>query len=186
MKGKRTGIDFSKHTHRIEIFKCGEKEIRIDHFQVGNSRTNYIQFINTDEVMTVTGDFGNWVFCRPFVPSKKGNVSESYWIEKLQIASEQKLERLDLDAIGKEIEGLLRHGLKDYGYKGKQLKEAKEWYKELLESTDDELSYLSKAYRDHDRPSFIDSEDIPSTKKVPGWLKVIFDAFEEICSRIKE
>jgi len=43
------------------------------HFQVGDSSTNYIQFINTDRVLTVTGDFGNWVFCRPFVPSPDGS-----------------------------------------------------------------------------------------------------------------
>ena len=57
MRKNRIGVDFSEHTHRIEIFKCGDKEIRIDHFQNGNSRINYIQFINTDEVMTVTGAF---------------------------------------------------------------------------------------------------------------------------------
>lgn len=48
---KRTTIDFSEHEHRVEIFKCGEKEIRVDHFQVGNSRMNYIQFINTDVLL---------------------------------------------------------------------------------------------------------------------------------------
>lgn len=185
-KKNRTGIDFSRHIHRVEIFKCGDKDIQVDHFQVGSSRINYIQFICTDEVMTVTGDFGNWVFSRPFKPSPEGHVSDSYWLEKLQMASEQRLERLNMDAISKEIKQLIRSGLRDYGYTGSKLKEAKEWYKELLEYTDDELGYLAKAYRDYDRPSFIESEDIPNTRQIPTWLNIIFDAFDEICNRLKK
>lgn len=180
----RTGIDFSKHDHRVELFKCGEKEIRVDHFQVGNSRMEYIQFINTDEVLTVTGDFGNWVFCRPFVPSQKGRVSDSYWIEKLSIASEQKLDALDLDTIEVNIKELIDSGLEEYGYEGKELEQAKEWFGELLQETYDELSYLSKAYRDYYKPSFLEDEIIPCTKKIPVWLNIIFDAFEEICQRL--
>lgn len=183
---KRTDIDFSEHEHRVEIFKCGEKEIRVDHFQVGNNRMNYIQFINTDEVLTVTGDFGNWVFCRPFVPSKGGHVDASYWIEKLRISSEQKLDSLDLDAIKKEIKELIESGLEEYGYEGQELEQAKEWFGELLEEVDDELGYLCKAYRDYSKPNFIDHEMIPCTKKTPVRLSIIFDAFDEICERLKK
>jgi len=186
MNGKRTGIDFSKHIHTVEEYVCGEKIIRVDHFKIPDTRMNYIQFINTDETMSVTGDFGNWIFCRPFIPSVKSGVSDSYWLEKLEIASEQRFDRLNFDAIEKEIQELIDAGLEEYGYKGEELEQAKEWYTELLSECDDKLSYLAKAYRDCDRPDFIDSEQIPYTVEVPTWLYIIFDAFDEICRRIKE
>lgn len=186
MNGKRTNIDFSKHVHTVEEYVCGENKIRVDHFKIPNTRMNYIQFVNTDEIMSVTGDFGNWIFCRPFVPSAKGYVSDSYWSEKLRILSEQRFDRLNFDAIEKEIQELIDTGLEDYGYEGEELEQAKEWFTELLSECDDKLNYLSKAYRDSDRPDFIDDEQIPYTIEVPNWLYVIFDAFDEICHRLKE
>ena len=186
MREKRTEVDFSKHVHRVEIFK-NEKgdEIRIDHFQVGNNRTNYIQFINTDEILTITGDFGNWVFCRPFVPSPKGYVSDGYWFEKMRIASEQKFERLDSDANEKEIRELIDHGLEDYGYEGEDLEKAKQWYDELLSEVDDDLGYMCKAYRDYYKPDFIKYENIPMIKETPISIQIIFDAFDEMCLRLE-
>jgi hypothetical protein len=183
---KRTSVDWSKHEHKVEIFTCGEKEIRVDHFQVGDSKVKYIKFINTDETLTITGDYGNWVFCRPFVPSKDGYVSDGYWLEKLRISSEQKLSDLDFESISKEIEELINSGLEEYGYENEKLNQAKEWFKELLEETDDEISYYAKAFRDYSKPNFIDYEMIPTTKKMPSWLNVIFDAFDEMCRRLKE
>ena len=51
MKNKRTNIDFKDHKHRVEIFKNDkDDEIRIDHFQVGDSNQRYIQFVNTDRL----------------------------------------------------------------------------------------------------------------------------------------
>jgi hypothetical protein len=181
----RTGIDFSKHEHRVEIFKNGEKEIRIDHFQVGDSNNRYIQFINTDRVLTVTGDYGNWVFCRPFVPSADGCVSDSYWLEKLGTLSKQKAKSYDAEETAKNIKGLIDTGLEEYGYEGEKLEKAKEWYEELLLETDDELEYKYKAYRDNYIPRFIEYEDIPFCEKVDNWLLIIFDAFDEMCNRLK-
>lgn len=98
MREKRTDIDFSQHKHRIEIFSNSETghEIRVDHLQVGNSNYNYVQFINTDRILTVTGDYGNWTFCRPFVPSKDGYVSDLYWIEKLRMSNYLDFDTLDM------------------------------------------------------------------------------------------
>lgn len=187
MRDKRTSMDFSEHVHRVEIFKNDKgDEIQIDHFQVGNSRMNYIQLINTDETMTVTGDFGNWVFCRPFVPSPKGGVSDHYWFEKLSIASEQRFDQLDSESIAKEIQELIDHGLEEYGYDGDELKDAKEWFTELLREVDDKLEYEYKAFRCPYKPDFIDYEEIPYYMKTPVWLDIIFDAFDEICRRLKE
>lgn len=182
---KRTVVDFSRHNHRIELYNCGDKQIRIDHLQVGDSRAGYIQFINTSEVLTVTGDFGNWVFCRPFIPKAGNCVDDSYWIEKLKISSEQKLRDIDLQKTSKEIQELINGGLENYGYEGEELEQAKEWFKELLDNCEDELDYLSFAYRNYEKPIFIDDEMIPCVYKIPIWLEIIFDAYDEICDRLK-
>lgn len=183
----RTGIDFSKHTHRVEIFKSEEgNEIRIDHFQVGKSYMEYIKFINTDNNLFVSGDFGCWTFERPFIPSEKfNNVSDYYWLEKLKIATGQKIELYDSEKTAKLIEELIETGLEDYGYEGDQLAELKEWYRDLLTYVDDEHEYVYHAYRDYSRPNYIDHEDIPFGTRLPIHLEIIFDAFEEICERLR-
>ena len=182
---KRTKIDFSKHEHRIEIFKNGDKEIRVDHFQVGTSNMNYIQFINTDRILTVTGDFGNWVFCRPFIPRGGGIVSDSYWLEKLKILSTQEPGKYDSKETKKEIQDLIDHELEDYDYEGDELKELKEWYSELSTHTEEEYDYIYHAHYHYDIPSNIGHENIPFCKELNIWLNIIFDAFDEICERLK-
>ncbi|MCK5614187.1 hypothetical protein KAR91_70635 [Candidatus Pacearchaeota archaeon] len=186
MKGKRTGIDFNKHQHRVEIYKCSEKEIQIDHFQVGDSNTNYIQFINTDRTLTVTGDFGNWVFCRPFYPNEKEGVSDGYWLEKLHILSCQNPYEYNGDDTAKEIQELIDKGLEEYGYEGDELATIKEWYTDLLEYTEEEHDYIYHAHYNYGKPANIDYESIPFCKDLNNWLNIIFDAFDEICRRMKK
>lgn len=184
---KRTNTDFSKHEHKVELYKCGEKQIRIDHFQVGNSRHDYIQFINTDEVMTVTGDYGNWVFCRPFIPTKGQTISDSYWIEKLKISSEQKLRDLDFDYMADMIKAEIKELIAEYGEEDNERYNTEmDWYENLLEACEgeDEIQYLSLAYRDS--PNWKDYDDVPISYKTPIWLQIIFDAFEEMCSRMSD
>lgn len=181
----RTGIDFSKHVHTTDIYKCGDKVIQVDHFKIPGTRMNAIEFINTDEILSVTGDFGNWIFCRPFTPSANGSVSDGYWLEKLRTASCQVPGTFDSEEITKEIQEKIETGLEEYGYHGEKLKQAKEWFKELLSETDDELDYTHKAYRDYHKPNFIEYDEIPFCKKVNNWLLIIFDAFEEMCLRMK-
>lgn len=183
---KRTDWDFSGFQHKTVIFKSEDsKTIRIDKLQNGNSKIGYIQFLNTDENLLVTGDFGNWVFCRPFIPSPEGEVSEGYWIEKLKMNSIQNFENYDFDSIEKDIQELIDNGLEDYGYTGDKLKEAKEWFSNLLDYTDDPIEYVYHAFRDYSKPDFIDYEMIPTYKEFPVRLKIVFDAFEEICRRLK-
>jgi hypothetical protein len=183
---KRTNSDFSKHVHRVEIFKSDENEIRIDHFQVEKNNMLYIQFISTDRTLTVTGDYGNWVFCRPFHPSPDGFVSDHYWLEKLRTYSIQSFDEYDFDEIEKEITELIESGLELYGYEGDELIKAKDWFDELLDEIGDHISYEHKAYRDYNKPDFIDYDMIPITKLMPVQLEIIFDAFDEICKRLKD
>ncbi len=186
-KGKRTGVDFSKHEHRVELFKNDEgKEIRVDHFQKGNSRYGYLQFTNTAETLTVTGDYGNWVFCRPFGISEEGSVSVGYWLEKLRDSSSQEPSNYDGDETAKEIKALIKSGLKEYGYEGEELSLAKEFFTDLLTYTEEEFEYVYEAYRGGNAPPFLDAEMIPFCKEVKIWLLIVFDAFDEMCERLKK
>lgn len=191
-KGKRTKIDFSKHKHTTEIYTNKEgKEIQIDNFKIDGTICNSMKFINVGGVMSVTGDFGNWIFNRNFYPSAKGYISDGYWVEKLRHCSEQKIEDLDVNAIRAELEELIETGLEEHGYENigvyEELDKAKVWFIELLDELDDgQFSYLAKAYRDPYKPDFIDDEMIPDTKKIPVWLLIIFDGLDEMCIRMKE
>jgi hypothetical protein len=182
---KRTNWDFSKHTHKVEIFKSGEgNEIRVDHFREGNSNMGYIKFVNDERGLSVFGDFGNWIFCRPFHPSAEGYVSEMYWNEKLKMGSSQDHARYDPEETEKELLELINGGLEEYGYEGEDLIKCTEWLEDLISYCDDELEYTYQAYRGYN-PTQMDYEDIPFCKKPSVQLEIIFDAFDEICSRLK-
>lgn len=183
---KRSNWDFSEHTHRVEIFKSDQgNEIRVDHLQKGNSSMGYVKFVNDSRGLSVFGDFGNWVFCRPFHPSADGGVSDMYWNEKLKIGSSQDHARYDAEETEKELKEKINGELEEYGYEGEDLEKAIEWYKDLLDYVDDELEYTYHAYRG-DNPTEIDYENIPFVKKGSVQLEIIFDAFDEICGRLKK
>jgi len=183
---KRTKWDFSENTHTVEIFKSEHgNTIRVDHFQKGNSRMGYVKFVNDDEGLSVFGDFGNWVFCRPFHPSPDGYVSEMYWNEKLKIGSTQEHAEYDGEETYKELQEMIDTGFEDYGYEGDVLESAKEWFRGLQKYTDDEIEYTYEAYRGVN-PANVDYDYIPFAKKGSVQLEIIFDAFDEICRRLKE
>lgn len=183
---KRTEVDFSNHVHRVENFTSESgNSIRVDHFQVGDSMMNYIKFTNTNDCMVVTGDYGNWIFSRSFIPGVRNNVSDTYWIEKLRYCSEQNYSKYDSELTAKAIEDLIESGLEEYGYDGQDLLDAKEWFNELLNYTDDKIEYEYQAYRLYGKPSFIDYDQIPFEKTINIWLLIIFDAFDEICERLR-
>ncbi len=100
MIGERTGVDFSEHKLRI----VESEDFLAHHFKIDNTYYGCLSFINTNGVMVVTGDYGNWMFCREFHPSAKGHVSGGYWDEKLQMASEQKSSKYDSKATEKELQ----------------------------------------------------------------------------------
>lgn len=183
---KRTDINFSNHEHRVEYFKSenGDSLISVDHFQVGDSMASYIKFTNTAHNLVVTGDYGNWVFCRPFIPGVNNYVSDGYWLEKLSTYSNQVYSDYDSDETANEIMILVQTGLEEYGYEGDELKASKEWFSSLLYFVDDELEYTYHAYRG-DKPSFIGYDEVPLVKKVDSRLLIIFDAYDEICNRLE-
>ena len=176
----RTGIDFSKH----EVLITRQEGLLIHHLKKPDTVINNIKFINTNGILAVTGDFGNWIFCREFHPTADGGVSDYYWLEKLHILSSQKGEEYSSEETEKELKRGIRSGLRDYGYKGDELKQAKEFYKECITHVDEEWDYIAFAHG-YDKPDFIDHEQIPMVEITKQWLRIIFDGFDEICNRMK-
>lgn len=181
---KITSYDFSEHLHKIEIFTSEEgNEIRIDHLIKNNSNRGYVKFVNDSKGLCVFGDFGNWVFCQPFYPSADNYTYIGYWNEKLKIRSSQEHAKYDAEQTEEEIQNLIDGGLKSmWGYKGDKLNKAKRWFSDLLLYTDDEITYIYKAFKEF-RPIEIDDELIPFCEKGDIRLAIILDAFNEICNR---
>ena len=80
---------------------------------------------------------------------------------------------------------MINSGLEDYGYEGDDLFKGKKWFKDLLYFTYDEINYTYHAYRHYSKPDFIEYDEIPFVKKGSPRLEIIFDAFDEICSRLR-
>ena len=178
-KGKRTGLDFSKH----EVFVSQQKGVLIHHIKKPGTIHDNIKFINTNGIMAVTGDYGNWIFCREFHPSIDGFVESGYWKEKLGIASTQQSSDYDSDGTRERLQEELDGGLEEYGYIGPKLQQMKEYIEGCLQNVDDELDYLNFAHRE--LPWFCDHEQVIVVKITKPWLQCVFDGFDEICRRMK-
>jgi len=170
LRKNRTNTNFDKHV----LTEVKTDEVYIIKLAKPDTRCGAITFINSNDILAVTGDYGNWIFCREFHPSAEGYVSDGYWCEKLQIASTQKPTDFDADETRKEIEEMLQEEDLD--------EEDKEYLGDLLEHLyDGEERYLVYAH-DHLPPNR-DHEYVPVQKKLNPWLEVIFDAFDEVCRR---
>lgn len=170
---RRTDYDFSRH----EIKVTDKDGVLIHYFARPNTIHGSIKFINIEGIMVVTGDFGNWVFCRGFRPSPDGFVSDSYWVEKLRISSTQQPKEYDPDGTKEEIEKCLKED---------DIDEAdKEYLNDLFNYVYEcEERYMVYAY--DNLPKGRDHEYIPLRKKLNPQLEVVFDAFDEICQKVKQ
>lgn len=181
MQGKRTGINFSKHI--VEVKQS--EGLLVHYIRRPNTITQSVKFINTNGIMAVTGDFGNWIFCREFHPDGNTGVSGDYWHEKLRMSSCQVAEDFDSEGTIEHLRRGIDGGLEEYGYRGDQLKQAIDYYEECLDYADlSEHEYTSFAFRE--MPGFFDAEQVPFVKKLKERLRIVFDAFDEICRRMKE
>lgn len=168
---KRTSVDFNEH----ELLTTKTEHLTTYHLKKPGTVIQNIKFINTSGLLIVTGDYGNWVFCREFHPSTDSYASDAYWIEKLKHSSTQDPYIFSSEAAEKQIQDLKKnHELSD---------EEKEWLNNLERSARmGEYSYIAKAMN---HPSSFPSEMIPKGKILTSWLLIIFDAYDEICSRLK-
>lgn len=176
MNGKRTGIDWSKH----EVIVTKQDGLLIHHLKRPNTVIANIKYINTNGIMAVTGDYGNWIFCREFHPSDDGFVSDGYWKEKLVIASTQKPDEFDEDETRNSLEAYLADTDDPLDEKEKEYIEGC-----LNALCDGELDYTYYAYR-NGVGRFNDGEYVPFENRTKRWLAVVFDGFDEICRRMKE
>lgn len=144
-----------------------------------------VRFINTCGMLIIDGDYDRWSFNREFMPSPDGSVSDSYWIEKLCMGSTQKGTRFSPENTLNELSKAIDFELEEYGYKGEKLEEAKEFFDHLKSYCENEHEYVSEAYYGCEKPNFMDSEEIPFVEEVIPQLQIVFDAFEEICYRLK-
>jgi hypothetical protein len=164
----RTNIDFSKHEliiKKTEYFK--EYWLKIP-----NKCQNNIKYINIGGIMAVTGDYGNWIFCREFYPSANGYCSDTYWAEKLRISSTQDPYEFNYDMAIKEAKELKE----EYPKFSKSIDE-------FILSFEDEYDFV-EACRDLHQKTDLDYECLPTGKIYKFWFMAILDGFEEICIRI--
>ena len=182
-KGKRTGVEFGAH----DVTTITDSHVTSYLFSVGTKYMGSIRFTNAFGVMTVTGDYGNWVFCREFFPNAIDvGVCESYWLEKLRTYSEQDPYEFDEEETRKEIECWL-DGTHEYFDEDRPLTNDESVYLSmcLLALDQGELQYIHVAhfenvgrFKDHDR--------VPLVKKPKYALQVIFDAWDCMVERLKE
>jgi hypothetical protein len=171
MRKKRTNTDFSQHVLTIQKNDL----VTIHTFKKPGTSCYMVKFINVDDVLLVTGDLGRWSFCRGFIPSKNGQVSDGYWLEKIRISSKQDPYVFDSDVAKEQIANLLKEN--------EFSDEEKEWLKDLSDESDEgEYSYIAKAM---DRPGSFEAEMIPRGKVTDFQLQCVFDAFDEICDRME-
>lgn len=181
--GRRTEFDFSEH--ELIVNNSGDLLVHtLKHKEY--SKMYRFDFINTNGIMVVTGDYGNWMFCREFHPSADGGVSDYYWCEKIKIASTQEPFEFDQEATEKLIRDGIDGELEAYGFSGDELETMIEYYEDTLLYNVDECEERYMVNAHDNMPSFCDSESTPHVTKIKYWLLCVFDAFEEICIRLKE
>lgn len=173
----RTSIDFSKHI--LTVTK--RPEVVIYDFSKPGTVINSLKFINCSGILSVTGDFGNWIFCREFHPSAKEGVSSAYWYEKLCLYSTQDGKKFS----EKDTILALEEKIEEYKFQNSDLDLREdiylEYYNECIEKAKEhELDYTYFAYRE--KPGNLDYEDVVFIKDYHFWLKVVFDAFDEMCN----
>ncbi len=183
-KGKRTGVEFGAHD--VTILHPLEHIVSYL-LAVNNMYIGSIRFTNAFGVMTVTGDWGNWVFCREFYPNDKDSgVCDTYWLEKLKTGSYQDPYEFDEEETRKEIKSWL-DGTHEYFDEENPLTSGEHEYLHdcLYALNGSELQYTHVAhfenvgrFKDHDR--------VPLVKKPKYWLLVIFDAFDCMVERLKK
>ena len=177
---RRTTIDFSRH--ELKVTKL--EGVLIHEFKRPDTINCMLVFINVGGVMTVTGDFGNWVFCREFHPSasNKHGVSDDYWDEKLEISSVQKSHKYD----AKQTTLLINEFKESFqdAYGREMTEDEIDWIEQLENNVGDEYEYVHLAYVE--TPSTIDYESVPFGKKRHVWLNAVYDGFDAICEKLNE
>jgi hypothetical protein len=168
---KRQRVDFSKH----EITEIKTDDVYIIKFRRPDTSYEAVYFLNACGVLSVTGDWGNWIFCREFHPGGD-YVSGGYWDEKLEISSQQKAKAFD----PQKTEDAINRRMKEKDCEP----EEREYLNEMLRYVSDgEILYQSEAY--NRLPQRYDHYTMIFEKSRHFWLDVVYDAYDEITYRMK-
>lgn len=172
---RRIDMDWSDHVLKIE--EHGEFAT-VHRLKKPNTGWEMVEFINIKgHGLLVCGDFGDWKFSRCFYPSKDGCVSEQYWIEKLHIANP----RQDVFSFSQEALDVDIYQLTEYAKEVGRHDETKE-YIDILKESVCRADVVSSWYH---CPDWMEPEDYPEGVKTCKRLEIIFDAFDEVCRRMK-
>lgn len=166
----RTDIDFSNH--HLQVTK--NEFVHIYWLKRSDTMNDNIKFVVAGGITAVTGDYGEWIFNREFLPSKGGHVDDFYWKSKLRGESGADGDEWDNEGTKKEILRLLADEERNWS------SEELEYLNEILDRTDsNEEDYRVYAYMEN--CGRFDYENIPYETKTKYWLKAVFDGFQEIC-----
>lgn len=180
MIGKRTGLDFSKHEATVVLDSL---DVSIHKLEIPHSKLGLVTFINTQGVMTVCGDFHNWVFDREFHPKIGfGNVSDHHWDEILENSSKQEAMVFDPEETEKFLKGYSAYHLEWYGEE--LLEEESEFIENLLDRVENEHEFMD--FSNNKRPDSFNFEMEFHKMKRHYYLDVVYDAFEVLCLKLEE
>ena len=177
---KRTNVDFSKHEFNTDVFTNAKgEEINVFELKKPDTNCGRITYVNAKGTLTVSGDYGNWVFCREFHPSADEHVSDHYWIEKLKIYSTQVPGEYSSEDTKAEILGKIEElKAEDHNDEDEIIK----YYNDCLDYVGEEWEYTKFAY--DEVPNGYDHEWVIFNKRLSPQLEIVFDWFEEMCDRI--
>lgn len=169
--------DWSAHTYVTAKVLVGEVESTQHSLKIpGRGNFNAVVLTNVAGVCVVTGDYGNWVFCRQFVPSSGGSASPSYMDEKLRIASKQVTHSFDEESLLENAKLALKEELENGETNARRV----ELFQQVIDSqpgSEQDYFELLKDFSD------VDHECYPSYKSRDVWLDIIYSAFDEMCRR---
>lgn len=179
---RRTDIDFSEHKYTCTEAKDELGDIiRVDSLELEGTVYKNVNFMNTKFGMVVFSEYGVWSFNRCFIPNGSGElISDDYWISKLTSNLCEMERNFDKDLIKEHLSELAEE-ISDFGLDEDVEQDALEWVSDLMCFADceDWDGYMDIVY--HEESDMY----APVYKKAPYRLNAIFDAFEEICHRIK-
>lgn len=193
LRTKLADIDFSNHKLEIKEDKLTTIHSLIHPEYDVMFRVN---FINVMDRLLITGDFGNYVFNRSFYPNEENYVSVSYWNQKL-IGEAHELEFNEIvkdleEALDKYVENKMEEEPdEDCEDKDEYIMmnsdDVMDYYEkciELAENRDD--SYKFFAYNDYPDDLAEDYGDVVIHEKTLERLRIVYDAFNEICRRVQQ
>lgn len=174
----RCDINWSEH-----IMYKEETELGIIYtLKKPNTIIQKVEFKNLLGNLIITGDFGNYIFCREFhISDDSHGLSDGYFHEKLSIHSYQDVYKFDSELTEKNIIELIDE-VDDYTTDENKKEELLDYYNRLIDNVDDETEYDYIAYRE--KPNFLDYEDVPKVRDYVTSFKCVMDAYDEIVRRL--